>query len=87
MSIDTNTIHLDEEIQREQACIEDLIAEIEIHVQKGQINKAIQRDLDLHNSLKHLEKLHSRKRLWLAAAGLNIQGKKAKVVKKVAYQA
>lgn len=78
---------LNDQIQREQACIEDLLAEIEIYVKKGQINKAIQRDMDLHNSLSHLEKLHRRKRLWLAADGLNLQGKKAKVVKKVVEMA
>lgn len=78
---------LNEEIQREQACIEDLMTEIKIHVQKGHINIAMQRDKDLHNSLNHLEKLHRRKRLWLAANGLNLQGKKAKVVKKVVEMA
>ncbi|MFJ5565246.1 hypothetical protein [Lysinibacillus xylanilyticus] len=78
---------LNDQIQREQACIDDLMTEIKIHVQKGQINIAIQRDKDLHNSLIQLGKLHERKRLWLVAAELNLQGKKAKVVKKVVEMA
>ncbi|WP_312507358.1 hypothetical protein [Lysinibacillus sp.] len=73
---------LNQQINREQACIDDLMAEIKIHVQKGQINKAIQRDKDLHNSLKQLEMLHERKRLWIVAEVLNKRGILVKVVKK-----
>ncbi|GAB0167493.1 hypothetical protein LSPCS325_09300 [Lysinibacillus sp. CTST325] len=75
------------QIEREQVCIDDLLEEIKIYVQKGQINRAIQRDKDLHNSLIQLGKLHERKRLWLTATELNLQGKKAKVVKKVVEMA
>lgn len=80
-------MNIDEQIEREQAYIEDLMTEIKIHVQKGQINIAIQLDKDLHNSLQQLRKLHERKRLWLIATELNLDGKKAKVVKKVVEMA
>ncbi|WP_336636728.1 hypothetical protein [Lysinibacillus fusiformis] len=43
-----------------------VVVKIKIHVQNGEINIAMQRDRDLHNSLKQLEKLHERKRLWIA---------------------
>ncbi|QDZ98948.1 hypothetical protein D0439_10020 [Lysinibacillus fusiformis] len=79
-------IEIDEQIEREQACIEDLMTEIKIHVQNGQINIAMQRDRDLHNSLKQLEKLHERKRLWITVEVLNKRGVLAKVVKKYAHQ-
>ncbi|SPT98358.1 Uncharacterised protein [Lysinibacillus capsici] len=75
-------MNIDEQIEREQACIDDLMAEIKIHVQKGEINKAIQRDKDLHNSLKQLETLHERKRLWITAEVLNKRGILVQVVKK-----
>ncbi|MFS0817115.1 hypothetical protein ABC382_09045 [Lysinibacillus sp. 1P01SD] len=75
-------MNIDERIEREQACIDDLMAEIKIHVQKGEINKAIQRDKDLHNSLKQLETLHERKRLWITAEVLNKRGILVQVVKK-----
>lgn len=78
---------LNQQINREQACVEDLITEIKIHVQKGEINKAIQRDSDLHNSLKQLEKLHERKRLWATVEKLNKNGVLAKVVDKVVEMA
>ncbi|MCL1701590.1 hypothetical protein [Lysinibacillus sp. Bpr_S20] len=78
---------LNNQIQREQVCIDDLMAEIKIHVQKGQINIAIQRDKDLHNSLKQLEKLHEQKRLWITVEVLNRRGVLAKVVKKVVEMA
>lgn len=80
-------MNIDEQIEREQAYTEDLMTEIKIHVQKGQINIAIQLDKDLHNSLQQLRKLHERKRLWLIAIGLNLDGKKAKVVRKVVEMA
>lgn len=73
---------LNQQINREQAYVEDLITEIKIHVQKGEINKAIQRDSDLHNSLKQLEVLHERKRLWITAEVLNKRGILVEVVKK-----
>jgi len=78
---------LNQQINREQACIEDLMTEIKIHVQKGQINTAIQRERDLHNSLKQLEKLHERKRLWITVEVLNKRGILAEGVKKVVEMA
>ncbi|MGE7954837.1 hypothetical protein [Lysinibacillus xylanilyticus] len=80
-------IGIDEEIEREQLCIDDLTEEIRMYVQKDQINIAKQRERDLHNSLNQLEKLHRRKELWLIAAELNLQGKKAKVVGRVVEMA
>ena len=79
--------NLNEQIQREQASIDDLMEEIKIHVQKGQINIAKQLERDLHNSLKQLEKLHERKRLWGIIEGLNKKGVLAEAVDKIAYQA
>lgn len=80
-------MNLDEQIERELTCIDDLTTEIKMLARKGQINLAKQREQDLHNSLEQLEKLHRRKKLWKIAADLKLQGKKAKVVKKLAYQA
>lgn len=80
-------IEIDEQIKCEQAYIEDLMTEIGIHVQKGQINIAIQQERDLHNSLKQLEILHERKRLWITAEVLNKRGVQVKVVKKVVEMA
>lgn len=78
---------LNQQINREQACIEDLMTEIKIHVQKGQINTAIQRERDLHNSLKQLEILHEHKRLWITVEVLNKRGILAEVVNKVVEMA
>lgn len=71
------------EIWREQACIDDLLSEIKIHVQEGRISLAKQREQDLHNSLNQLEKLYERKRLWVTVEELNNDGILTKVVKKV----
>ncbi|MFJ7665566.1 hypothetical protein ACIQXI_00575 [Lysinibacillus sp. NPDC097195] len=80
-------MNLDEQIEREIRCIEDLADEIRMLARKGQINLAKQRELDLHNSLDQLEKHHRRSKLWSTAADLKLQGKNAKVVKKVVEMA
>ncbi|AVK98881.1 hypothetical protein FCT18_14565 [Lysinibacillus sphaericus] len=80
-------IQIDEQIERELTCIDDLTTEIKILARKGQINLAKQREQDLHNSLEQLEKHRRRKELRSIAVELNLQGKKAKVVKKLAHQA
>ena len=77
---------VNKQIQKEQACIEDLTKEIKMHVRVGRIGLAKQREQDLHNSLNQLAKLHERKRLWEIVGRLNRQGKLAKVVKRYAYQ-
>ena len=77
---------LNHQINREIACIEDLTVEIQMLARKGQLNIAKQLERDLHNSLTQLEKLHRRKGLWSIANELNLQGKKAQVVKKYAHQ-
>ncbi len=78
---------LNQQINRELICIDDLTTEIKMLARKGQTNLAKQREQDLHNSLEQLEKLHRRKKLWSTAADLKLQGKKAKVVKKVVEMA
>lgn len=80
-------IQIDEQIEREIRCIDDLTAVINLHVKAGRINIAKQLEQDLHNSLDQLEKHYRRKKLWSTADGLNLQGKKAKVVKKVVEMA
>lgn len=80
-------MNIDEQIERELTCIDDLTTEIQMLARKGQINLAKQRERDLHNSLEQLEKHRRRKKLWSTAADLKLQGKKAKVVKKLAHQA
>ncbi|WP_312145694.1 hypothetical protein [Lysinibacillus capsici] len=78
---------LNYQINRELTCIEDLTEVIKLHVKAGRINIAKQLERDLHNSLEQLEKHYRRKKLWSTADGLNLQGKKAKVVKKVVEMA
>jgi len=78
---------LNQQINRELACIEDLAIEIVMLSHKLETDIAQQRKQDLHNSLEQLEKLRRRKELWSIADGLNLQGKKAKVVKKVVEMA
>ncbi|MCS1390884.1 hypothetical protein NXZ77_04845 [Lysinibacillus boronitolerans] len=80
-------MNIDEQIEREIRCIEDLTVEIRMLARKGQLNIAKQLERDLHNSLDQLEKHYRRKKLWSTADGLNLQGKKAKVVKKVVEMA
>lgn len=78
---------LNQQINRELSCIDDLTAEIRILAHKLETDIAKQRKQDLHNSLEQLEKLRRRKKLWKTAADLKLQGKKAKVVKRYAHQA
>lgn len=78
---------IDEQIEREIRCIDDLTAVINLHVKAGRINIAKQLERDLHNSLKQLEKLHERKRLWATVEQLNKNGVLAKVVDKVVEMA
>ncbi|MFJ8513383.1 hypothetical protein [Lysinibacillus xylanilyticus] len=80
-------IGIDEEIERELRCVEDLTEEISMLARKGQINTLKQLERDLHNSLKQLEKLHERKRLWATVEALNKDGILAKVVGRVVEMA
>ncbi|WP_342550497.1 hypothetical protein MKX57_17555 [Lysinibacillus sp. FSL M8-0216] len=80
-------MNIDEQIERENRRIEDLAIEIVMLARKGETDIAKQLERDLHNSLEHLEKLHRRKGLWSITDELNLQGKKAKVVKKVVEMA
>lgn len=80
-------MNIDEQIEREIRCIEDLTDVIKLHVKSGRINIAKQLERDLHNSLDQLEKLHKKKELWTTVADLNQRGILVQVVKKLAHQA
>lgn len=80
-------MNIDEQIERELACIDDLTDVIKLHVKAGRINIAKQLERDLHNSLIQLEKLHKKKELWATVADLNQRGILVQVVKKLAHQA
>ena len=80
-------MNIDEQIEREIRCIEDLTVEIQMLARKGQLNIAKQLERDLHNSLEQLEKLHKRKELWATVADLIQRGILVQVVKKLAHQA
>lgn len=80
-------MNIDEQIERELTCIEDLTDVIKLHVKAGRINIAKQLERDLHNSLTQLEKLHKKKELWATVADLNQRGILVQVVKKLAHQA
>ncbi|WP_313469881.1 hypothetical protein [Lysinibacillus sp.] len=80
-------MNIDEQIEHEIRCIEDLTDVIKLHVKSGRINIAKQLERDQHNSLKQLEKLHERKRLWATVEQLNKNGVLAKVVDKVVEMA
>lgn len=79
-------MNIDEQIERELTCIEDLTDVIKLHVKAGRINIAKQLERDLHNSLIQLEKLHKKKELWATVADLNQRGILVQVVKKLAHQ-
>ncbi|MGR6904991.1 hypothetical protein [Lysinibacillus sp. BSL11] len=80
-------MNIDEQIEREIRCIEDLTDVIKLHVKAGRINIAKQLERDLHNSLIQLDKLHKKKELWATVADLNQRGILVQVVKKLAHQA
>ncbi|MBU5250546.1 hypothetical protein KQI46_01045 [Lysinibacillus capsici] len=80
-------MNIDEQIERELTCIDDLTDVIKLHVKAGRINIAKQLERDLHNSLIQLEKLHKKKELWATVADLNQRGILVQVVKKLAHQA
>lgn len=79
-------MNIDEQIERELTCIDDLTDVIKLHVKAGRINIAKQLERDLHNSLNQLEKLHKKKELWTTVADLNQRGILVQVVKKHAHQ-
>lgn len=80
-------IEIDEQIERELTCIDDLTDVIKLHAKAGRINIAKQLERDLHNSLKQLEQLHERKRFWTTVEKLNKNGVLAEVVDKVVEMA
>lgn len=80
-------MNLDEQIERELLCIDDLTAEISMLARKGETDKAHQRNKDLHFSLKQLEKLYEWKRFWSTVADLNKNGTLQRAVDEVAEMA
>lgn len=78
---------LNQQINREITCIEDITVEIQVLARKGQFDITKQREQDLHNSLEQLERLHRKKELWTTVVDLNQQGILVQVVKKHAHQA
>jgi len=80
-------MNIDEQIERELTCIDDLSDVIKLHAKAGRINIAKQLERDLHNSLKQLEQLHERKRFWTTVEQLNKNGVLAEVVDKVVEMA
>ncbi|MFJ7700034.1 hypothetical protein [Lysinibacillus fusiformis] len=80
-------MNIDEQIERELTCIDDLTDVIKLHAKAGRINIAKQLERDLHNSLTQLEKLYKKKELWTTVADLNQRGILVQVVKKLAHQA
>ncbi|WP_036120720.1 hypothetical protein [Lysinibacillus sphaericus] len=78
---------LNQQIDREVACIEDLAIEIVMLARKGETDIAKQLERDLHNSLKQLEQLHERKRFWTIVEQLNKNGVLVEVVDKVVEMA
>ncbi|WP_374964570.1 hypothetical protein [Lysinibacillus sp. RS5] len=82
-----NIIQIEEHIERELLCIDDLTAEISMLARKGQTNIAKQLERDLHNSLRQLEELHRQKELWAIVATLNKNGTLQKAVNEVVEMA
>ncbi|MGY3186492.1 hypothetical protein [Lysinibacillus sp. TE18511] len=80
-------IQIEEQIERELLCIDDLTKEISMLARKGETGKAHQRKQDLHFSLKQLEKLRECKRLWSTVADLNKNGTLQRAVKEVVEMA
>lgn len=52
------SLHTD--LVREQACSEDLIKEIRMHIQECRFDLAESRTVDLMNSIKHMQQLQKR---------------------------
>ena len=78
---------LNNQIEREILCIDDLTEEIKMHARKGQTDILKQLERDLHNSLQQLEKLHIKKEFWATVATLNKNGKLQKAVNEVVEMA
>ncbi|WP_339260891.1 hypothetical protein [Lysinibacillus sp. FSL K6-3209] len=79
--------NLNNQIEREILCIDDLTEEIKMHARKGQTDILKQLERDLHNSLQQLEKLHEKKGFWATVATLNKNGKLQKAVNEVVEMA
>ncbi|WP_312130838.1 hypothetical protein [Lysinibacillus capsici] len=76
---------IDEQIEQELACIEDLAIEIVMLAKKGETDIAHLRKQHLHNSLNQLEILHRQKELWSAVETLNSNGTLQKAVDEYAH--
>ncbi|MGE7940661.1 hypothetical protein ACQKNB_01100 [Lysinibacillus xylanilyticus] len=80
-------IKIDEQIEREQYCIDDLIKEITIHSQNGRYQLAAERGRDMQNSIARIQQLYQQKELYLLALKFVDKGINAEVVKKVVEMA
>lgn len=73
---------INQKIQREKACIDDLIKLIGMHTQEGRLELAAQLGRDLLNSISTIEKLEHQKRFYITVTKLAEQGILVKVVKR-----
>lgn len=73
---------LSNEIEREKACIDDLIKMISMHTQEGRLEMASRLGRDLQNSIAQIQKLEQQKSLYITAMKLAKQGILSKVVKR-----
>lgn len=80
-------IGIDEQIEREQYCIDDLIKEIAIHTQNGRYQLAAERGRDMQNSIARIQQLYRQKELYLVALKFVDKGINVEVVKKVVEMA
>lgn len=77
-----NLTQINNEINREKACIDDLIKMICMHTQEGRLEIAARLGRDLQNSIAQIQKLEHRKNLYITTMKLAKQGVLTKVVKR-----
>ena len=74
------------EIEKEKACIKDLLHVICKHMEDGEYDLATMRELDVRKSIENVKKLDEKKRFYVIAIDLMRDGITAKVVKRYANQ-
>lgn len=72
-----NFVQINKEINREKACIDDLIKLISMHIQAGRLEEATRLGRDMQNSIACIRKLERQKQLYQMALKFN-----GKVVKR-----
>ncbi|WP_346234540.1 hypothetical protein MKY04_12805 [Lysinibacillus telephonicus] len=75
---------LNNEIQREKSCIDDLIKMIGMHTQENRLEEAAQLGRDLQNSIATIQKLEQQRNFYITAKRLAKQGVICGVVKRFA---